>query len=125
MRISVARIRTELSPQRGLYVQTERLLTSFSTEMSAQPRKTWVSFQTFELGEPRKPFTFLTPTDVMGIVHAGIHTLSSLGGVRVASITGDENPLVDGKLGRDSLTNCVRQLRGDLLQCGAKGDALI
>jgi len=46
----------------------------------------------------------------MGIVHTGIHTLSSLWGVRVASITSDENALIDGKLGRDPLTNCVLQL---------------
>ena len=46
----------------------------------------------------------------MGIVHAGIHTLTSLRGVRVASITGDENAFVDGELGRYPLANFVQQL---------------
>ena len=46
----------------------------------------------------------------MGIVHTGIHTLSSLRGVGVASITSDKNAFVDGELGRDPLTNCVSQL---------------
>jgi len=49
-------------------------------------------------------------TEVMGIIHAGVHTLSSLRGVRVASITGDENTFVDGEFGRDSLTNYARRL---------------
>ena len=43
----------------------------------------------------------------MGIVHTRIHTLSSLWGVRMTSITGDKNAFVDGKLGRDPLTNYV------------------
>jgi len=56
----------------------------------------------------------------MGIVHAGIHTLSGLGGVRVASITSDKNAFVDGKLGRDPLTNCVLQLGTNPLRIRGK-----
>ena len=64
--------------------------------MSAQPRRTWVSFQTFERGQLRKNNNNSTPfTKVMGIIHAGVHTLTSLRGVRVASITSDENAFVD------------------------------
>ena len=36
-------------------------------------------------------------TKVVGIVHTGIHTLSSLGRVRVTSIASDEDALVNGK----------------------------
>ena len=60
----------------------------------------------------------------MGIVHAGIHALSSLGGVRMASIAGDKDAVVDGELGRHSLTNCNRQL-DKYFQPGVKGDVLM
>ena len=52
----------------------------------------------------------------MGIVHAGIHTLSSLRGVRVASISGNENAFVDRKLGRDSLTNYILPLERSVIK---------
>lgn len=57
----------------------------------------------------------------MGIVHAGIHALSGLGRVRVASITSDENAFVDGKLGRDSLTNYILQLGKNASQLRDEG----
>ena len=51
----------------------------------------------------------------MGIVHAGVHTLPSLGGVCMTSIASNENAIVDGELGRDSLANYIQWLRGNSL----------
>ena len=42
----------------------------------------------------------------------------------MASITGDKDPVVDGELGRHSLTNCDRQL-DKYLQSGVRGDVLM
>jgi hypothetical protein len=41
----------------------------------------------------------------MGVIHAGIHTLASLWGVCVASITSNEDPLIYGEFRGYSLTN--------------------
>jgi hypothetical protein len=49
-------------------------------------------------------------TEIVGIVHAGIHTLSGLWRMRVASITSNKNTFVHGKLGCDPLTDCIRWL---------------
>ena len=51
----------------------------------------------------------------MAIVHTGIHTLSSLGRMGVASITGDENAVMDGKLGRDSLADYILRLEKNVI----------
>ena len=90
----------------------EGWLTSFSSEMSAHPRRTWVSFQTFGWRQP-SGIDEIQPcllTEIMGIVHASVHTLSSFGGMRVASVTSDKNAFVDGKLRRDPLANCFEWL---------------
>ena len=50
---------------------------------------------------------FCNLTEIVGIVHAGIHALSSLGRVRVASVTGDKNTFVHGELGCDPLADCI------------------
>lgn len=70
----------------------------------------------FESGQTQEQINKSTTfTKVMGIVHAGVHTLTSLGGMRVTSITSNENAFVDGELGCDSLTNYIRRLSGTSL----------
>ena len=95
-----------------MYPRLEGRLTSFSSDMSAHPRRTWVSFQTFGRRQPCE-IDEIQPcllTEIMGIVHAGVHTLSGLGGMRVTGVTGNKNAFVDGKLSRDPLANCFQWL---------------
>jgi hypothetical protein len=59
-------------------------------------------------------------TEVMGIVHTGIHTLSSFRRMGMTSIPSDENAFVGGKLGCDSLTNCALRLEKTHFKWGVK-----